>query len=352
MENNKNSKINNASGINISFVDCLKILMEDLPKRSQEIIFNRYGITGKKAMTLEGIGKKYGITRERVRQVVREVFRKIKEKKNELSYLKMSEAVEYAISENSGIIEKNELLVFLGRNDLQEKGAIAFFLECLDNVTPIEIKGEILKSYLRKDFDLELWKKIKNGAKDILEKKGESLKNKEFVEETISFVKDLKLEEKILMDFIRSSEEIKKNSFDKWGLLKWREVSPKGTRDKAHLVLKEADKPLHFRIIAEHIDKYGLNKKKTHPQTVHNELIKDSNFILVGRGIYALSKWGYKKGTVKDVIKEILLDSKRPLTKEEILKKVLDIRYVKKSTVVINLNNFFKKTELGYTLKR
>ncbi len=46
------------------------------------------------------------------------------------------------------------------------------------------------------------------------------------------------------------------------------------------------------------------------PQTVHNELIKDIRFVLVGRGIYALNEWGYEKGVVKDVIKGILKDQK------------------------------------------
>jgi DNA-directed RNA polymerase delta subunit len=351
MEEDKNSQITSAQIEKFDFIESLKNLTQDLPKRSQEIIFSRYGIVGKKAMTLEGIGNKYGITRERIRQVIREVFKKIKDKKNDENFVKMSKVIEYAIEKNNGIIEKSKLLQMLGKNDLQQKGAVTFFLECLDEVLAVEIKGELFKSYFKTDFDLEFWKKIKNSAKKILEEKNESLEVKEFVKKTVDLLSELKLEEKKLLDFIESSEEIKKNSFGKWGLAKWKEVNPKGTRDKAFLILKEAGKPLHFRDIAQQIDIYGLNKKKTHPQTVHNELIKDKNFILVGRGIYALSKWGYKKGTVRDVISEVLLQAGKPLEKEEILKKVLEMRHVKKSTIIINLNNFFKKTEKGYTLK-
>jgi DNA-directed RNA polymerase delta subunit len=149
------------------------------------------------------------------------------------------------------------------------------------------------------------------------------------------------------------SEEIKQNVFGKWGLAKWKEISPKGTREKAYLVLKETGKPLHFRDIAKKIDAYHLNKKKTHFQTVHNELIKDNNFVLVGRGIYALVEWGYKKGTVKDVIESILKQSQEPLSREAILEKVLEVRKVKSSTIIINLNNYFSKSEEGkYALKK
>jgi Holliday junction resolvasome RuvABC DNA-binding subunit len=104
---------------------------------------------------------------------------------------------------------------------------------------------------------------------------------------------------------------------------------------------------LHFRDIAKKIDEYHLNKKKTHFQTVHNELIKDNNFVLVGRGIYALVEWGYKKGTVKDVIENILKQSQELLSREVILEKVLEVRKVKSSTIIINLNNYFSKSKDG-----
>lgn len=325
--------------------------MQDLPKRSQEIIFSRYGIIGKKPITLEGIGKKYGITRERVRQIVREIFKKIKSKKNHPEYIRMREAIERAITDNNGIMEKGKLLSLFAKDDVNERGAIVFFLECLEEVHHIESKGEILKSYAHKKFDMRKWKTVKDAAKSVLEKRQESLQEKDFIQEVTLLLKDLELEKKMLLDFIESAEEIGKNNFGKWGLMAWKEINPKGTKDKAHLVLKEAGKPLHFRIIAEHIDLYKLNKRRTHPQTVHNELIKDKNFVLVGRGIYALATWGYKRGTVRDVIEEILISSGKPLTREEILKKVLQVRHVKKSTIVINVNNFFKKTEKGYTLR-
>ena len=51
---------------------------------------------------------------------------------------------------------------------------------------------------------------------------------------------------------------------------------------------------MHFKEVAEAISKtFG---KKTHYATCHNELIKDSRFVLVGRGMYALAEWGYQAG--------------------------------------------------------
>jgi len=88
-------------------------------------------------------------------------------------------------------------------------------------------------------------------------------------------------------------------------------------------------------------------------QAIHNELIKDPRFVLIGRGIYALSSWGYKKGTISDTIKSILEKSETPLTREEIVKQVLKVRKVKETTILLNLQNkaLFKKIgKNSYTL--
>ena len=47
-----------------------KRLISVLSERGRDVITKRYGLEGEdKKMTLDAIGKKYGITRERVRQI-------------------------------------------------------------------------------------------------------------------------------------------------------------------------------------------------------------------------------------------------------------------------------------------
>ena len=85
-----------------------------------------------------------------------------------------------------------------------------------------------------------------------------------------------------------------------------------------------------------------------HVATTHNELIKDPRFVLVGRGLYALSEWGYMSGVVKDVIRNVI-EKNGPLTKKEVIEKVLKERYVKENTILVNLQNpkYFKKDKEG-----
>jgi len=130
-------------------------------------------------------------------------------------------------------------------------------------------------------------------------------------------------------------------------LLDWPEINPRGVKDKAYIVFKKIGKPLHFDEVARLIEGSLV-------QTVHNELIKDPRFVLVGRGIYALEEWGYFPGQVKDVILKILKEEGKPLTKEEILEKVRKQRLVKENTVFLNLSNkkhFLRNSQGKYEVK-
>jgi hypothetical protein len=151
-----------------------------------------------------------------------------------------------------------------------------------------------------------------------------------------------------------TSKLIAANPYGEYGLISWPTIIPRGVKDKAHLVLAKTAKPLHFREVAAEIDKVGWgNRKKAHPQTVHNELIKDGRFVLVGRGLYALREWGYEPGTVREVLASLLKSSREPLDREEIVRRATEKRLVKPQTILLNLQDrtLFKKTEDGrYTL--
>jgi drug/metabolite transporter (DMT)-like permease len=111
-------------------------------------------------------------------------------------------------------------------------------------------------------------------------------------------------------------------------------------------LMRKHGSPMHFREVAKAIeDTFG---KKTHVATCHNELIKDKRFVLVGRGIYALQEWGYKTGVVRDVIRDIIKKD-GPMSKEDIIERVMKERYLKKNTILVNLQNpkYFKKNKQG-----
>lgn len=325
-------------------------------QRTREIMQKRFGLSQEDPQTLEKIGQDYDITRERVRQIIADVLKKITARGVDVNFKKAEEKIAFTIKENDGIIKEQEIIAKLGAGNEAEANAIVFFAVASGNIEITDEAGILKKSWL---VDREVVEKVKEAARvigQIFEKNKNLLIGEELAEKIFSTRPDLKnkYSKKELLNFAGVIASIEKNAFGKWGLKSWAEVTPKGTRERIHLILKEKKKPLHFSEIAKLIDEYKLGKRKAHPQTVHNELIKDERFVLVGRGIYALSEWGYEKGTIKDVLENILKDSQKPLGREEILAKVLRRRKVKKATVMINLNNpkFFIKEHNIYALKK
>ena len=143
------------------------------------------------------------------------------------------------------------------------------------------------------------------------------------------------------------------NLHGRWGLVRWPMVNPKNIRDKIYVILHDNKKPMHFSEIADAIKKSDFKRKDVTTQAIHNELIKDSRFVLIGRGIYALKEWGYKRGTVADVIAEVLGKEGGPLHRDEIVRRVLKSRQVKETTILLNLQGkpqFKRVAKATYTL--
>jgi DNA-directed RNA polymerase delta subunit len=151
----------------------------------------------------------------------------------------------------------------------------------------------------------------------------------------------------VLRKYLELSKVLGANQLGEWGRKTSPNIKTRGIKDYAYLVIRKAGRPMHFREVAKEI--FVQFKRKAHTATTHNELIRDSRFVLVGRGIYAIREWGHQGGVVKDVIKNILLDSGKPMTKEEIIAEVQKQRIVKDNTVVVNLQNpeFFTKNDDG-----
>ena len=195
---------------------------------------------------------------------------------------------------------------------------------------------------------------------------GDSRAIRERVDEIVKLIKENKapmtldqLDEKLNYehpDHIRAVASISKllaSLNGLWGLAKWPTVNPKNIRDKIFVILEAKKEPMHFSDIAREIKESNFKRKNVTIQAIHNELIKDPRFVLIGRGIYALSSWGYKRGTISEIIQSILEKSDTPLTREEVVKRVLKVRKVKETTILLNLQNkqLFKKVDKNsYTL--
>ncbi len=365
-----------------NIIRVVNYLFKFLKERERNILVKRYGLKTSKPWTLAKIGKLYNITRERVRQIEKNSIKKLKsldDKIKEKSRFKeVNEYIYNLISKNGGVLEESILIKLL--TDLHQKANkeilerfIIFMLhnltENIEYLKPTEKRSAAWKIRL---IDSDLIDGIIHTIVEIIEKANEPLTEKQLMrafeqsefyklnKEDILRLCDLNKDGKvtfyeIFISYLKTTRKIKKNIFDKWGLIHWNEVQPKKITDKIYLVLKKANKPLHFKEITNLINKYKFDDKIACPATVHNELILNDQYVLVGRGIYALKEWGYKQGTVIDVIYNILEKAGKPLDKEQIVQEVLKNKIVKKSTIYLSLldKNKFQKVGLNkYTIKK
>jgi hypothetical protein len=306
--------------------------LKNIPFKQKQVIVRRFGLAGKEKETLESIGKDFNITRERVRQIEKDAFCQIK--KNIKNNKKIFNLFNNEIKKTGGLRKEESFLTALASQELRNE--TYFLLTLTDSLERIKETKDYYSLWV---LDQKVFKQAQAVIKtnyQKLKKQGKPLRIKDLD-------KPASLKPEAFYCFLEISKKILNNKEGFWGLREWPEINPRTIKDKAYLVLKKIQQPLHFNKVTSLID-------SALPQTVHNELIKDSRFVLIGRGTYALREWGYQEGVVKDVLLNILKESEKPLKKEEVLAKVLKQRMVKENTVFLNLSNrkIFSRTPEGY----
>lgn len=304
-------------------------------EREREIISRRFGLFDRKE-TLEQIGELLGITRERVRQLEKAVLLRLKsaaEQGNGLPHVKeVEQRFIETLKETGGVARISDLTMKLDleSNRLQQ-ARLAFLAQLCPAITVIEeddnyhLAVGLSDSYDEKSIKVQV-AKIVAAVKEL----GKPVSANDIATKVnISDVKQV--------EALASVSKQLATLNDLWGLVNWPTVNPKNIRDKIYVILKENGKHMHFNEIADAIKQSSFKRKDVTTQAIHNELIKDKRFVLVGRGIYALKEWGYKKGTVADIIADILRKEGGALHRDEIVKRVLESRYVKETTILLNL---------------
>jgi len=324
----------NTINLDTNIRDILAIIDQE---REREIITRRFGLFDRRE-TLEQIGELLGITRERVRQLEKAILAKLKL------------ATGGGKVKSIGGIEKNiiRMLSEMGRvarvqdladnllgdtSDQKDRSRIAFIAELADGLTVVDQSDNYYHSIGIREYGDA--KKIRDEADKIvsaIKKHGEPLTIEQLHAQ-------LSYEHPNYVQALASISKLLAHLGDNWGLVKWPTVNPKNIRDKIYVILIESGKPMHFSEISKSIKGSSFKRKDVTTQAIHNELIKDGRFVLIGRGIYALDSWGFSRGTVADIISDVLKQSPEPLHRDEIVKRVLKSRQVKETTILLNLQS-------------
>jgi len=303
-------------------------------EREREIIARRYGLFDRKE-TLEQIGELLGITRERVRQLEKSVMTKLRMSSSELPHIAEVEQTMLAAIGEAGQTARITALsgLLTAENTRTDQSRLAFLTELCPNIAVIPEDDHFYQSAATISVhDTAAVKKEVESIVKTIAKAGSPVEATDLGK--LAGFKD--------NDYAQALAGISKQLATlngRWGLVKWPTVNPKNIRDKIYVILSENGKHMHFNEIAEAIKASDFKRKDVTTQAIHNELIKDKRFVLVGRGIYALKEWGYSKGTVADIISDVLKSAGEPLHRDEIVKRVLESRFVKETTILLNLQS-------------
>jgi DNA-directed RNA polymerase delta subunit len=336
-------------------------LIKELSSRDQTIIKKRFGLFDKKPMTFNAIGLEFKVTRERIRQIQEECLKDIREKKMPTMYKDFINASKKILKNNGDVLEDvafmNSLKDEYGKDT--QSGVINFLLSLNENFYFFSGNNFFKPFWCFANINLNEIKKLAESIESILKKNQAPMTLKE-IEKSMS----AKVNSKYISNVMHIYKKIGANPFGQFGLISWSIINPLNARDKAYFLMKYyLKKPVHFKALTSHLkENEALNvnqmvdkkKKEVSVQTVHNELIKDPRFVLVGHGNYALAEWGYNPGVIKDIIVQILQTSNHPLSENDIISKVKEQRMAKDNTIKFNLRNsnqFEKNSDGKYQLK-
>lgn len=319
-------------------------------EREREIVSRRYGLFDRKE-TLEQIGELLGITRERVRQLEKAVVVRLKSQAEagELPHISEIQTAFVAAVQDMGKVARIQELSarFTSENTKLDQARVSFLAQLCPELAVIDDNDHFHHAVgVRRHHD-------ENAIKDLVAKLIDAIKAHGEPADIKTIAEKAGHEDEQHTQALASTSKHLATLNDRWGLVKWPMVNPKNIRDKIYVILKEHGKHMHFNEIAGAIKGSEFKRKDVTTQAIHNELIKDKRFVLIGRGIYALKEWGYNKGTVADIISDVLKKAGEPLHRDEIVKRVLKSRYVKETTILLNLQGkpqFKRVAKATYTL--
>ena len=367
-------------------IEMRKLFLSSLKEREADVLIKRFGLLGDQKKTLEDIGNKYAITRERVRQIEISAIKKLlNATKDDAYFSNPISVVRQIIDARGGLVEQEdfiEQIVKIAKTHLgsdifddpkEVQGIGNLFVFALNHLWTEDFKKIASDKSLKIGWRLasvstDTVEKLFEVAQEIIEKEGSPISEKKLVREIIktdlwekeyanqSYVESLDADgiQRLVVGQLKLSQRVRANIFDEWGMADWSLVKPKRMTDKIYLILKRHEEPLHFRDIARIINESKFDKKRAYPPTIHNELILDKRYVLIGRGIYALSEWGYFPGTVAEVIHRILDEANDAHTREMIVEKVLKQRLVNQATIHLALTNkkrFAQNEDGTYSIK-
>ncbi len=304
--------------------------LSTLSARQKEVIVGRYGLQSGQPMTLVEIGNRYGVTRERIRQIEAQALNLVYSQFKNEDLASFVKAVVSHLQKFNGVRRhdylSDEIRSFSDKSSVKYNGEkVRFLLEACRQVHSHPESDDFYSFWYLSNDDLNKARSFVNKITLAFNSQKDRLSGKYPTQDLST------------SNYIAISKKFSTNIYGDFGLSNWEEINPKVSRDWAYLVLKKENQPVHFTKLANLINKHRKSKQ-VNPQTIHNELIKDERFVLVGRGTYGLREFNIVPGTAKDVMHHFL-KKHGPMAAKDLVKMAMSHRTFKEKTLMLSLRN-------------
>ena len=281
------------------FSELVLSLIAILDDRQRRILELRFGLLDGEPKTLEEVGREFGVTRERIRQIEGKAFRHIRKREN---ITKLS----WAIHSEIGSERRSPIIAYELLRDLLGTGGIVHpdsWMAMLARAFP-EYRGfdqpddEDLSSVLHDLGDVVVYRS-------------------EFISKIMSRIMPIE-DAHILWDRLRNSES--KYYWTDDAAIKRSHAA------LAYYVIRQAGTPLHWREIHERAEAVATDRDLS-ATSFYNAIGGSKMFVRTSAGTYGLREWGLKPAPYqKDVIASALAEERGRTLKIEDVIAVLDAR--------------------------
>lgn len=327
-------------------------MLSVLPERERNILADRYGLWDGIAETLQDIGDKLALTRERIRQIEEKGLKRIRRLHNDgtiRSFIadRIRTQLESDPQGTCGIVSEEEALGALAAEDTIEEAGLA-----IEFFNDVDGAGENLLEQSLVPVESGVYAATKRAANDyreVLRLVELSLQHQEkplsetslFDEVRIRAGRDLTSGEvRIASRILSISPKVTYLPKGTLALSEWKEFQKRDAPSVAEATLRLLGRPAHFREIAEKAGAIFGRTGLAGAATIHNALVtKRKSFVWVKPGTYGLVAWGLKRAPfIKDRLIEVLSETRYPLAYWHLKEKVLEVCNCKEDSVRMTLD--------------
>ena len=304
--------------------------LEALTQQQREVLTYRYGLNGKKVQTLQEIADEYDLTRERIRQIQNTALKQMRKDSCMRHLSSAVDGIEKALHECGGIADSETLCLVCDVSSKAERGYVRLLLSVADHFAESAETNSMRKYWYRTDIGKKQAENAVNDIHKYFEDNSETvLSGKEM---RSLFLDTMKKHNRPSdnMHIMRLSKKVASNNRGEWGVSNHPEITLTHMAGHIRVVLRDSQTPLHFSDIAEQIAK--MRNAQCHEGSCHNELVRNDDFILVGRGLYTLRNGNNFPGTIADVI-SVGIRENGSMSRDQIVEYVRNFRQVKPESI-------------------